>query len=174
MSLLFAVVASADDKKPEEGSVDIEVEVKELGAQPVVQIRFTAKRDEIGAKLGPAYGTLMAHLNKHGAQPVMMPLARYFSVAEDMLAMAAAMAVAKPLASEGDIEADELPAGTAAATWHIGPYEGLAETNAKLEQWITESGHEAKPESWEVYVTDPGSEPDPQKWRTQIFRPLKK
>ena len=139
-----------------------------------MQVRFKAKPNEIAIKLGEAYGVIMGHIIKNGTQPTMMPLARYFAVEGDTLDMAAAMAVAEPLPSEGDIDSDQLPAGLVASTWHTGPYDGLPKSNAALEQWITEHDHEADSQSWEIYVTDPTAESDPGKWRTQVFRRLKK
>jgi effector-binding domain-containing protein len=166
--------ARSEDAAQDNASPKLVVEVTEAKAQPVVQIRMKAKREEIAVKLGQAYGALMMHVAKVGGKQVMMPMSRYYGSDAETIDMAAVIAVAEPIQGEGEVQADTLPAGPVASTWHVGPYEKLTETYAALERWITDNGHEAGEQAWEIYWTDPGTESNPAKLRTQIFRQLKK
>jgi effector-binding domain-containing protein len=168
---MLASASIAQESKPADETSGIEVEVEELEAQPVVQIRFKATREEIGAKLGQAYGELMAHVAKNKGKRTLSPLARYFEIDGDTIDMAAAIAVEEPIPGTDRIEASELPAGKVASIWHTGPYEGLEKTYAAFETWLAENGYEWETESWEIYVSVPNDQPDSGK--TQIFRALK-
>mgnify|MGYP002626216662 CR=1 FL=1 len=111
-------------------------------------------------------------LMKHKGEQTMMPMSRYYAVDGEKLDMAAAIAVKEALPSEGDVQADALPAGKVASAWHMGPYEKLNETYAVVEAWIADEGLNTGPQSWEIYWTDPGSEPDSSKWKTEVVRQL--
>jgi AraC family transcriptional regulator len=175
LTLIFLDLNShGQESKEGEPAVTNEIEVKEVKAQPVVQIRFKAKREEIGGKLGMAYGRIMAHIAKSGGEPTMMPLSRFYGEEDGVIDMAAAIAVQEPVNGEGDIESTELPAGNTVTAWHLGHYDKLPETYMRVTQWLTDHGHTVAGPSWEIYWTDPAAEPDPNKWQTQIFMPLAK
>jgi effector-binding domain-containing protein len=54
-----------------------------------------------------------------------------------------------------------LPAGPAAVTTHVGPYEGLPLAYHALLAWVDEQGHQPVAPVREVYLADPSaSEPD--------------
>ena len=173
-SLIFVTHVWAQEAKPSEKPAALVVDVKTVEAQPVLQKRFMAKREEIAAKLGPANGQIIGQITVSKGEMTMMPMSRYFAEKDGALDMAAAIAVKKPVTGKGDIESSELPAGLVATTIHMGPYEKLPETYAALQAWIKEKGHEAGDQSWEIYWTDPGTEADPKKWKTEVVQVLKK
>lgn len=177
LSMVFAVVtlnpyAQAQDAKSEPPTATDKIEVKEVNAQPVVQIRFKAKREDIGGKLGMAYGRILMHVSKSGGKPTMMPLSRFYGEVNGEFDMAAAIAVEEPVKGDGDIASEELPAGKAVTAWHVGHYDKLPETYTRVTQWAADHGHELSGQAWEIYWTDPAAEPDFNKWQTQIFMPL--
>jgi effector-binding domain-containing protein len=73
----------------------------------------------------------------------------------------------------GRVKASELPAGKAVVTCHVGPYEALPTSHARLEAWLKAQSLESRGGFWETYLTDPGIEPDPSKWRTLLVWPVK-
>jgi AraC family transcriptional regulator len=58
----------------------------------------------------------------------------------------------------------ELPAGPAAMTLHVGPYEECGAAYEAIDLWMHEHGREPKGPCWEVYLTDPADQPDPREW----------
>ncbi len=148
--------------------MELKVEIKNAEPQLVMQIRFKAKRSEIGAKLGEILGKVYGHVLANGGEPTMMPFCRYYDVSQEPFDMAAGIAVVKTVVGKGDIKADTLPGGKQASTWHVGPYEKLVDTCAALNDWLREHRYESSGEFWEIYWTDPGAEPDPGLWRTEV------
>ena len=146
---------------------------REIGSQPIVGIRVTAKMTELGQLMGPLFGEVMGHIQQSGQHPVGMPLAIYHGMDDGEVDVECGIPVASPVEGEGRIEAGELPGGTVATATHMGPYEGLRETWAALTQWMSSQGLVPTGAPWEVYVTDPGAEPDSSKWRTDIFFPVR-
>ena len=62
------------------------------------------------------------------------------------------------------------PGGRAAVLVHVGPFSGLREACARLQEW---AGERAVGPFWESYVTNPREEPDSSRWITEIFQPLR-
>jgi AraC family transcriptional regulator len=75
-------------------------------------------------------------------------------------------------ATVGRAVPSELPGGTVAVAWHVGPYDRLGDTYRALETWIAEQGRAISGPMWEVYWTDPDSAP-PEEWRTEIVVPVR-
>jgi effector-binding domain-containing protein len=65
-----------------------------------------------------------------------------------------------------------LPAEEAAATTHIGPYEGLNAAYEEIGAWTARQGRELGDAMYEEYWSDPQSEPSSE-WRTTVVWPLK-
>jgi effector-binding domain-containing protein len=83
------------------------------------------------------------------------------------------MQVKAAIQPKGRVKAAVLPAGKAVVAWHLGPYEKLGDTHARIQAYCEEHGLEQRAAPWEEYWTDPGMEPDPSKWRTKIVMPVK-
>ena len=65
-----------------------------------------------------------------------------------------------------------LPAGPAAVTTHMGPYDTLSNAYGAIETWMEAKGQAPAGAPWESYITDPAEHPDPSNWRTEIYWPL--
>jgi effector-binding domain-containing protein len=88
-----------------------------------------------------------------------------------MVTLHVGMLVAAAIPSD-DIYVETLPAREAAVTIHTGPYDGLGDAHAAVEQYIAEHNLEKAAPAREVYLTDPGEVPDPKDWKTQIIWPV--
>jgi AraC family transcriptional regulator len=85
----------------------------------------------------------------------------------------ACVTVDSDFAAEDDVGVQTIGGGEYAVTTHVGPYEMLGQTYAKLlGQWLPRSGRELRSEpSLEFYLNAPEST-DPQDLITDIFAPL--
>lgn len=72
------------------------------------------------------------YLQQRGAQPAGPPFARYHAFEESETDLENGIPLAAPVAGEGWIADGTLPGGRAATTWHIGPYDKLGESYARL------------------------------------------
>ena len=149
-----------------------EIRVEMLPVTSTLYMRFRVAPEELGARLAQVLPAVYGHAVGGGA-PAGAPYTRYHDVAGETLDLEAGVPVAAPAAGKGEILAGELPGGSVAVTWHVGPYDRLPEAHRALTAWAEKNGHTPAGPAWESYLTDPGAEPDPQKWRTQVFLPLR-
>src|SRR5437764_15169138 len=66
--------------------------------------------------------------------------------------------VVRAFEPEGEVRAVETPAGEAAVTVHVGPYERMKETHDAIHAWRAANHREFAGKSWEIYG-DPSDEP---------------
>lgn len=158
--------------KPDLDDFAIRVEPQE--EHHVATVRFECTRDQIGPKLAVHFPEVMQHLAKTGTASLGAPFARYQGADGERFVVEAGMRIAGPIEPGERVRSSTLPAGDAAVAIHVGSFETLADTYAKLEAWIAASGYESAGAPWEVYWTDPGIEPDPQNYRTQVLWPVRR
>lgn len=142
--------------------------------QDILLIRRSIPRAQLQPMLAECFGKLFGHGAKRGLPIAGWPVARYLSVGPGLWTVEAAMPLAAPASSEGEMESGTLPAGPVALAVHVGPYEQLPETYAAIEKWM--QANDARPGGapWEWYVTDPAQHPDPAEWKTEVYWPLEK
>jgi len=150
-----------------------EFKVKELQVQNVLAIRATVSKEQIGAKIGELVPAVFGYVLSKGGQPSGPPFTRYHKAEGDRFEIEVGVPVVEPVAGEGRFETGTLPAGKAAVTLHIGPYEKIEKTHCALEDWMKSQGLTSAAAPWEVYWTDPNQEPDPSKLKTEIIWPVK-
>lgn len=148
------------------------MELRTIQSRPIVGIRVTTVPAELGATMDQLLPEVWGYLEGRGVQPAGPPFARYHDYGAERVDLEAGLPVSEPVAGEGRIAAGELPAGRAAVTWHVGPYDTLREAYDALASWIAAQGHRSAGAPWEVYWTDPGEVPDPAEWKTEVFWPL--
>jgi AraC family transcriptional regulator len=145
---------------------------QERAAQPVLFIRRRIARSDLQGMLAECFGKLYTHAQTAGLPIAGFPLARYVSTGPGLWTVEAAIPLAAPATSEGEMEAGLLPAGPVALGIHAGPYDQLPETHVAMERWIEGNGYKTGGPPWEWYVTDPGEHPNPADWRTEVYWPL--
>jgi effector-binding domain-containing protein len=128
---------------------------------------------ELGPWLGKVYGEVAGYLARKGAGPAGPPFARFRPVGGGTFEVEAGFPASTPVGGEDEIEPSDLPAGTAAVTVHVGPYDTIEPAYGALTRWIDEHGGEPVGDAWEVYLTDPAAQPDPATWRTEIVQPYR-
>lgn len=150
----------------------MDVEIRELNPQPTLVVRRRVKVTAIGPFIQEAFGAVYSLVARRGASPVGMPFTRYLAMSEDSFDLEAGTAIAATMDGEGPVVAGELPGGTCAVCWHIGPFETVGETYNALTNWLADHGQTSAGPPWECYWTSPAEEPDPSKWRTEVFQPV--
>lgn len=155
-----------------------EYAVVQMNEQSVVGITRTLTMPTL-AQAADEIPRLMGWLAERGVQPAGAPFLRYLVIdmAADMVVQAG-VPVPEPVAGEGEIEPDTLPAGRYATTTHVGPYDGLYDATVGLLTWAGENdlAFDKHPsyqgEVWasrlEHYDTNPAEQPDPSTWVTRL------
>lgn len=155
-----------------------EIEVKQLIAQPVLIIRRRVPRSDIALTIGKEIRAVFIYAQANGIGMTGHPITRYPEYGVGMVTLETGMRVTSYSGEwttgegDGNVIRELLPAGPAATTIHMGPYDGLQDAYAEVEQWIAANGRKAAGAPWEVYLNDPGDFPDPKDWKTEIFWPL--
>jgi len=150
-------------------------ELQERAPQPALAIRLRSPVSEIPAALASALPEAWHAAQAAGLSASGPPYTRYFSLGDpaDEVDYEAGVPLPGPAAEgPGRAQPVELPGGTVAVGWHVGPYETLAETYEALLRWIGEQGRAVGGPMWEVYWTDPQESPDPSTWRTEVIVPV--
>lgn len=162
------------DGRSQKNHMEYSITKKMLSPQPVLIARRRVKPSEVAKTLGETFSQIVIYAYQHGIALAGHPLTRYLDSGPGMLTIEPGMPVAvhAGVASDGDVQADTLPGGFAATTIHAGPYDGLNDAHAAVQQWIETQGLKSSGAPWEVYITDPADYPDPKDWKTEIFWPL--
>jgi AraC family transcriptional regulator len=161
----------------EENAVPYTVTRKEIAPQPVLILSRRVKRSEIPATIAESLGQIFVYAQQHGVALTGLPFTRYTEMGPGLITMEPGMRIvpggpAPESSDESSVTADTLPGGPVATTMHSGPYEGLPEAYAAIEQWIEAEGLTPVGAPWESYVNDPSEHADPAEWKTEVFWPL--
>jgi effector-binding domain-containing protein len=146
--------------------------IRDMPARPAAIALEASAPELLGTALGAAFEEVAAALARQGLMPAGPPFARYLFHSPERVEFEAGFPIGAAFLDEERVHRVELPAATVAVGWHIGPYDGLGQTYARLEAWITAQGRHPAGPPIETYWSDPEREPDPSTWRTEIDWPV--
>jgi effector-binding domain-containing protein len=144
------------------------VEVRRIERQPAAVVRDKCR--DVGLFFAPAFGDIMAYLQKAGVPPTGAVYARYLSFVPEM-EVEAGITVTEPIAGEGRVLPGEIPACEAAVAHHVGRYDRLEDAHTAVREWIAAQGRTPGGPPIEIYLNDPQSVP-PDKLETDVIWPL--
>lgn len=152
------------------------IQVETLDEMPVVFGRRRVDRDDMTEALAELIPAAYGYAVESGLTLAGPPYVRYVDQSAAFFHIEAGVPVLESAVvpeSRPDILAGALPAGAAATTVHVGPYDTLGDAHVALDRWIHESGATPTGGAWEVYLTDPGEVPNPADWRTKVIWPIR-
>ena len=147
--------------------------IEEIAAQPVLSIRVTIAADDVSKTLATLIPEIIGVMAQVGGEMAGPPYCRYHSMDASTIDLEAGIPMRKKVEGKDRVKSTELPAGKTAVTWHVGSYDSVVKSHARLAGWLHSQSLKPDGGHWEVYWTDPGIEPDPAKWRTRIYWPVK-
>ncbi|MFQ5494604.1 MAG: GyrI-like domain-containing protein [Phycisphaerae bacterium] len=159
---------------PEKEDPPMEVRIETLAPMPVLFARHTGPYDQVGK----TWNRLFAWA---GPRRLVGPGLTTFGVAyddpavtpPDRLRYDACLAIDREIAGDGEIGTQTVGGGSYAVTRHVGPYERLGDTYARLcGEWLPGSGRELRSApALEFYRNAPMNTP-PEDLITDIYMPL--
>jgi AraC-like DNA-binding protein/effector-binding domain-containing protein len=161
-----------------EETMKYEINRRELAAQPVLVVRRRVRRAEIAATIGAVLPKVFLHAQQRGLSIAGYPITRYLETSVGLVTFETGMRVASHTGDwtladgQGEVLAETLPGGPAAATIHGGPYDQLPDAYAAVEEWIAANGFRQNGAPWEAYLNDPADYPNPQDWKTEVYWPF--
>jgi AraC family transcriptional regulator len=150
----------------------LSIERRELTAQHTLVARLRPARHELSQAIAQGVGKVYMYALEAGIPLAGHPFTRYLSTGPGILDIEVGFHVPAAAPGRGEVEAGQLPGGSAAVAVHAGSYEQLGETYAAAERWMEQNGIRPGAAPWEWYVTDPAEHPDSSDWRTQVFWPI--
>lgn len=141
-------------------------------AQHTAVASATLPATDIGPWLGRSYGQVATAVAANGTHLARPPFARLHRLPEGRFAVEAGFPVADPIGDSDDVHPSGLPAGPAATTVHVGPYDEMEPAYRALDEWVRSHGGEPAGDPWEIYFSEPKG--DPQTWRTEIVQPYRR
>lgn len=104
---------------------------------------------------GRVFPATMAAAHAQGVELSGPPIAIYYGMPTDTVDVAGGFPTAGPVAADAGITNADLPGGRAVQVLHLGPYDTLERTYARLMSWFTEQGLTPGEIMWESYLNDP-------------------
>jgi effector-binding domain-containing protein len=150
-------------------------QVTQRPAQSYAAIPVTVRMANFAAAIDSGFPELFAWLAQHSLVPTGPPFIRYLRVDMDgelEVELAAPLDGAAPV--DERVRGGVLPAGRYVTLLHVGPYDGLLQANATVQQWASERGlaWAMDGSTWrgrvEHYLTDPAQEPDASRLQTEV------
>jgi effector-binding domain-containing protein len=149
-----------------------EVQTVDLKDRYTAVVRAELPRDELAGWMLGAFGAVKGYLERSGVAPGGQPFAR-LALLGGTVAAEAGFPVPHEIDGDGLVEPSTLPDGPAALVPHVGPYDGLADTQSALRRWLDEHRFVPVGPHWEVYHLDPAAQPDPACWRVDLVQPFR-
>ncbi len=116
-----------------------------------------------------SFTELMEVLAHQGVTPAGAGFARYAGPPGETVDLEVGFPVNSTVSDEGQVRAGTLPAGRVARLVHLGAFDELGESWARLGEWIGAQGLTPGADMWEVYVTEPRPDMDPADLRTELY-----
>jgi effector-binding domain-containing protein len=139
--------------------VDNQISEKQLPAQLALTHRASVTMATIGDGMGTAFGVLMEHGGRTGAQWAGPPFVLYPEVCDGEFEVAVCMPVVPGAQGSDRVAVEEVPGGLGASTVHAGPYGDVGQAYTALQKWMTDNGRRPAGMVREVYLNDPGTVP---------------
>ncbi len=160
-----------------EHSTRIHIMNYDITKQNIPAVHFLCQSErcahaDVAQTLGKLLPAAFELAMRKGLEMVGPPTAEYMEWGPGMVTLRAGVPVKEGAEGEGALEVVALPASAAAVTVHTGPYDGLGDAHAAIEQYLEAEGLTKRGAPREVYLTDPGGVPDPKDWKTQVLWPV--
>jgi effector-binding domain-containing protein len=145
-------------------------DVAEVSAQTVATVRRVVSTEELPSFFGSAFRTVAAAIEAGGGVLAGPPFGWYHGPPGETVDVAAGFPVEGWDGDGDDVTVWRRAGGRAVVGVHVGPYETMAQTYARLSSWSVGQGITLADEMWEEYLTGP--EADPSTWQTRIVWPV--
>jgi effector-binding domain-containing protein len=151
--------------------MEYDVRLEQIGGRPLAVVRRRASLQELAKVVPDACGLVWSVVRAEKIAGAGRHIAVYL---DDQINLEVGVELEAPFAGRGEVVGSFTPAGTAAATTHLGPYNRLHEAHRAIRRWCADHGYELAGPNGEIYGhwSDEWNT-DPSKIRTDVFYVIK-
>lgn len=167
------------ERLPKKDWSDVDISIQELDpvTLAVTSGRAGPSHDEVGPALATAYASVAAFLDRNDLEQAGQPVAITRSWdSEEGWSFYAGIPITEVPENRPDKDAPvrigQTPEGLTVIAVHVGPYQDLASTHAKVDAFIAAHGLQGAGPTWEQYVSDPATTP-PEQLLTRVCVPVR-
>jgi effector-binding domain-containing protein len=147
--------------------MDYVVSVAHVDAQPIASVRERVPIGEVPERFRPLLDRVWQYVREAG-------LATHHNVfvyhdsgdGDPVVEFGVQVGAAFDDSGAGGVVSSSTPAGRAARTMHVGPYDGLGAAHIAVRAWCTDRAHTIVGPAWEIYGD---WEEDPAKLETEVL-----
>jgi len=143
--------------------------IVEYASRPTAIVRGRVKTEDLPLFFEHTLPLVLEAIEAQGAATGGEPFALYHGVANGSVDVEAGFPVIGAFAATRSIVPSRLPGGRVVTALHLGDYDSISTSYARMAAWAIAHGLRPTQERWEVYLTDPERETDPSRWRTGLF-----
>ena len=140
--------------------MDYTIEQTTKEAMPALSIRKTVTADHLPQEIGAAYASIGAYLKELGVHEIPKPYVAYYNMDMHNLEVEMGFALSVEYPGYGDINSEEIPAGTWVTFVHTGPYKEMGHGYTAATHWMAEHGITPTGVVYEFYLNDPAVVPE--------------
>lgn len=131
-------------------------------------IRLTIPCQDMGTHMDPAIQEIIKAITGQGINITGPMFSYHHRRPSDTFDFEIGFPVAQAIKPEGRVINSKLPAVKVVRSVYKGPYDGLAQAWAAVQDWVREKGHGGTGKFWESYLNNPDEEKDPKDYRTEL------
>lgn len=147
------------------------VRLEHFPGQLLAVVRRVANRQQLGAVIPAACGTVWNGLRAQRFKGAGRHVAVYL---DEDFTLEVGVETTEAIAPSGEIFASSLRSGEVAVTTHFGPYQGLGDAHAAVQQWCAAHHRQTIRPCWEIYGHwQEEWNHAPEKIRTEVYYLLK-
>jgi len=150
----------------------MDIEVKELEAQPALCLHTRTSVDKLPQAIGEGYQKIGALMGELGECPADVPYTAYSNMDMNDLAIEMGFPTSKALEGKGEIVPGQMPEGRVVVSMYKGSYSGMEAVYNEIFAWMGERKLEPRGKFYEFYYNSPGEVPDDE-LLTRIVIPVK-
>ncbi len=123
--------------------------------QHALVIRVKTRPQDFSGILQQSRKAIRAYLKEIGEIPSGVTFVGFYSYDDSQIDAVVGFPVKKALEPKGQIELFVIPEGLRVNAFHQGPYDGMAQTYSKLEDWVKDNGYEIVLPAYEYFYNTP-------------------
>jgi effector-binding domain-containing protein len=151
--------------------------IKDYGGGYYMYTTTASKQSEIGNKMGPMLGKVVAFMEQNKISKAGMPFTIYneWDEANGTVIFSTSIPVnERIIVTEGDVLCGYMAPLAAVKAVLLGNYTNLPEAYKQAKSYVAENNLivDSSKKMFEVYANDPGTIPNPAQWRTEVYIPV--